>query len=515
MVKSLFLLLFLAFASLHLFAQNNKASTANAVYSKLVEAFGDGRKPPVLKFVDYKNMRDSVVAAFIPGDAPSIVIDELAYDVCMSFGKDSANALACIIGHELSHYYLKHDWCSNFSKRLSHISLAADLYKSDQAEQLSKESEADYYGFFYGSIAGFKAFDVAPDLLKKIYAVYKLNPNLKGYPTLNKRVEAAIQSKALVLRRLPVFNAGLCLYDIGEFELAFECFNNLLTDFTSRENYNNAAVCKLQSALLLFEPYEMPFCFPFELDYESRIFSSTTRYGTLDRSTERKQLLMDAKKLLEESIRKDASYTKAKINLAICYILLNNLNMALGIAQEFDDSMAGERSVITAIVTAKNGDLKGALNELNSLDNSRLAHVVNSNKKVFETSLQYNLSIGSDELGYQLKKLGRVSSIYITNSLNPNDIVCFDSTSKSLVNSYDSIPFPSSTLYFIKGDRNYSRVTRVKSRLSDRDYYIYKPSSLDVCKIEKQNVHLHIDKAGSFNQTFSARHSEFIVSIRR
>ena len=346
---------------------NYKENTARSVYDELINAFADGRTAPELKFILNKDIKDSIIAAFVPGDAPTIELEELAYDVCATFGKDSLNALACILGHELSHYYLRHDWCSNFSKRLSHISIATDLNKIDKQEQLKKETEADYNGFYYGNVAGYKTFDLAPNLLRKLYSTYRLNSNLKGYPTLEQRVEAARQSKIMVLRRLPVFEAGTYLYAIGEYDMAFDCFNNLLSDFTSRENYNNAAVCKMQMALKLFEPYEMPFHFPFELDYETRITGSSNRSGAPRTEEKRKAYLADARKLLDESIRRDPNYSKAKINLAICYVMLDNPDMASGILKEIALDTTIERRILSSIIMAKKGHFTEALIELSAI----------------------------------------------------------------------------------------------------------------------------------------------------
>ena len=389
-------------------AQSYKEKNAKAVYNKLIEAFGDGRKAPELKFLTYKSIKDSIVAAYVPGDVPVIEIEEIAYDVCAGFGKDSLNALACVLGHELAHYYLKHDWCSNFSKRLSHIGIDADLNKIDKQEQLKKESEADYHGFYFGNVAGFRTFDVAPSLLRKLYATYKLSPNLKGYPSLDQRIEAATQSKVMVLRRLPVFEAGTYLYEIGEYELAFDCFNNLISDFTSRENYNNAAVCKLQMALRLFEPYKMPFCFPFEIDYDTRILSGNNRSGAVDNETVRKALLDDAKKLLEESIRKDAEYLNAKVNLAICYIMLDNVDMAAGIIKEINSNSNSAKDIVSAIILAKRGGLPKALENLNLIKTSSgYTKIIANNIMLFSMADSLHLKIDDEELGYQIRKRGR------------------------------------------------------------------------------------------------------------
>jgi tetratricopeptide (TPR) repeat protein len=471
-------------------ASGYKEKTSRIVYNELINAFGDGRKAPELRFLNYRSIKDSIVAAYVPGDVPFIEIEEIAYDVCSSFGKDSLNALACVLGHELAHYYLKHDWCSNFSKRLSHISIAADLNKIDKQEQLKKESEADYNGFYFGSIAGYKTFDIAPLLLRKLYSTYKLNTNLRGYPTLDQRVEAATQSKAMVLRRLPVFEAGTCLYEIGEYELAFDCFNNLVSDFTSRENYNNAAVCKLQMALPLFELPEMPFCFPFEIDYETRISSGSNRSGSLQTEQQRKTFLTEAKKLLEESIRRDPAYNKAKINLAICYVMLDNADMASGIIKEMESDSSAEKNILTAIVSAKRGDLVGALQTLSliNLDSSN-TNLLSNNKYLFELAVNQKLRIGDDELGYQLRKSWNFNTIRILdNGIHREEVSCLDSSAKSVKVITDSLNVSTGTrLFFLKGNENYSHGLLLKPASGDYAIYLYFISYLNDCLIPKKN----------------------------
>lgn len=476
-------------------AGNHKYQTVKVVYNALVNAFGDGRTAPELKFITTKDMKDSVVAAYVPGDIPVIEFEELAYDVCSSFGKDSLNALACVLGHELSHYYLKHDWCSSFSKRLSRIAIAADLNKIDRQDQLKKETEADYNGFYFGNVAGYKTFDIAPELLKKLYTAYRLNPNLKGYPTLDQRVEAAKQSKVMVLRRLPVFEAGIYLYAIGEYEMAFDCFNNLLSDFTSRENYNNAAVCKMQMALPLFENYEMPYCFPFELDYESRINAGNNRSGTpADNEEKRKGYLLQAKILLEESIRKDPQYNQAKINLAICYIMLGNLDMSSGILKDMGNDTSSDRKILASICLAAKGDFAKGLQELNSIATSPKSVIIVNNKTLFRLASEKSLKIGDDELGYQLRKMPHQFSEnpeYKENSY----YACFDSTSKSINIKRDSIRISSGDiLYLLRGDKNYEKGVLIQKPSLGYSIFLYVIGNKNLCnEIKSHFILFHSD----------------------
>jgi len=473
---------------------NYKYRIAKSVYDELVNAFGDGRTAPEFKFIPNKEMKDSIVAAYVPGDAPVIELEELAYDVCTFFGKDSLNALACVLGHELAHYYLKHAWCSDFSNRLSHISIAAELNKVDKKEQLMKETEADYSGFYFGKVAGYKTFDIAPNLLRKLYTAYKLNPNLKGYPTLEQRVEAARQSKVLVLRRLPVFEAGTGLYKIGEYEMAFDCFNNLLADFTSRENYNNAAVCKMQIALNLFEPYEMPFCFPFELDYESRIASSSNRSGVpIENSERRKAYLSDAKKLLEESIRKDPNYIKAKLNLTICYVMLDNPDMAMGILKEIGSSdTSWSFKIMESICLSKKGEESKALVLANNITiDSTSKKIVTNNKLLFQLLADKKLRIGDDETGYQLRKLMATNSVHPEENANKENrgiIQCLKEKGKKLTIRNDSIQV-SSNMYItvLKGNEEFDGAIICRNYSGDKQVRFFLFNNLNFCGLQNDD----------------------------
>ena len=427
----------------------------------------------------------------MPGDFPLIELEELAYDVCTSFGKDSLNALACVLGHELAHYYLKHDWCSNFSKRLSHISIAADLNKIDRQEQLKRETEADYNGFYYGNLAGFRTFDIAPDLLKKLYSAYKLNAHLKGYPTLDQRVEAARQSKLMVLRRLPIFEAGECLYQIGDYKMAFDCFNNLLSDFTSRENYNNAAICKMQMALNLFEPYELPFCFPFELDYDSRIASSSNRSGVLsDNSEKRNAYLADARKLLEESIRKDPNYFKAKLNLSLCCIMLNNPDMALGILKDIGQvDTTWTTKIIEAICYSKKGDASKALLLANYITiDSTNEKIVGNNKLLFQLTSDGKLKIGDDETGYQLRKLREGNALPLEeNTIKESKTIvqCLKEKKKHLTIRNDSIKISGDMhIIVLQGNEEFKEAIICRNYSGDKQIGFYLINNLNVCDLQ-------------------------------
>jgi tetratricopeptide (TPR) repeat protein len=295
----------------------------------------------------------------------------------------------------------------------------------------------------------------------------------------------------MVLRKLPVFEAGTYLYQIGEYEMAFDCFNNLLSDFTSRENYNNAAVCKMQMALNLFQPYEMPFCFPFELDYESRIANGSNRSGIpTENGEKRESYLSDAKKLLEESIRKDPNYSKAKINLAICYIMLDNIDMASGILKEIESDSAIEKKVLNAICTAKKNNFTLALKELSEIipDSGRYGLVAN-NKALFKLASEKKLNLGDDELGYQLQN----SEIFIPNSsivINKPEnnalFECYNSTGRIINTISDSIRVSKDVeIFILKANQNYDNILLIKNVSNNHSISLFFISNSNACNKAK------------------------------
>lgn len=97
-----------------------KLSVAQKVFDDLLRARGDFRlqKPTLIV-----NRKEGDVASFIP-DKVQIILDEKAYDVCVSFGKDSLNALAALLAHELIHYYENHDWNRHFARENENLETA-------------------------------------------------------------------------------------------------------------------------------------------------------------------------------------------------------------------------------------------------------------------------------------------------------------------------------------------------------------------------------------------------------
>src|ERR1035437_2773020 len=181
-----------------------KYDVSKKVFDAIVSAYGRSITPPVFEIRQKNYPGKKQILMYYPGEQPKIIMDEDVYDLCVRLGSDSLNALAAMLGHELAHHYEKHNWCSSFAYLLDEKDdLKQKLSKMTKEEKLRLEAEADYFGGFYGYVAGFPTFDVSAKLLDKIYAYYKLPDNLKGYPSKDERKQIASKS----LKELEQFQA--------------------------------------------------------------------------------------------------------------------------------------------------------------------------------------------------------------------------------------------------------------------------------------------------------------------
>ena len=158
-----------------------KFAITASVVKKVAEAFADPRPHPRLEMISNKD-HTKKVAVVKPYPVPVLIIDEKIYDLCVSFGADSLNALASIVGHELAHFYRDHhaiDGFAGFTETEETVETSAWISANRKA---SLEAEADYFGTYYAFQAGFDPFDVLPKVLLKIYQEYEFPDQLEGYP---------------------------------------------------------------------------------------------------------------------------------------------------------------------------------------------------------------------------------------------------------------------------------------------------------------------------------------------
>ncbi len=312
-----------------------KLKTVREVLSQLKNAKGDFRsRRPTLRFV-----KDSGGGPAIAYPKQGLIVfEEKAYNICAGFGKDSLNALANILAHELVHCYEKHDWEDYFA----HESKGFGMDVGVKDEALEDEVQADYLGGFLCYQAGFTTFGIAPKFLEKVYETYNLtDEKLSRYPKLQERQAMADQSEQKLKDLLDLFEMGNFLAALELYDDALEYYLKVLEDFQSREVYNNVGVLSTLSAMKLFAPTENKFAFPIELDVRSRL--NGTRGDNNKELREAK--LMEALDYFEKARQYDAFYPIAHLNEG-CALALLGLSQKENAELEWEDAaVAANRAI--------------------------------------------------------------------------------------------------------------------------------------------------------------------------
>ena len=178
-----------------------------------------------------KQSKLQVTAQFVGGNPNLIYVDEKLYDLCTKFGKDSTDALACVVGHELAHYSQNHQITDGFYAGLM-FGFSGRIFKTNSVEQKIRiEAEADYFGLLQAYLAGYNAYEILPKVLEKIYEEYKLPEHLKGYPSKKERIGAAEKTANEIRQLIPVFVAGRVLLLSRNYAEAALCFEHIATKF--------------------------------------------------------------------------------------------------------------------------------------------------------------------------------------------------------------------------------------------------------------------------------------------
>ncbi|MEM6379337.1 MAG: hypothetical protein AAF705_14100, partial [Bacteroidota bacterium] len=222
-------------------AKDNKSfefakNTIQKVLDDLVAAQGDKRyQQPKLVM----NNQERYVAWMNPKKV-EIGLEAKAYAICQSFGKDSLDAVAALLAHELIHYYSKHNWTKHFTKENANLTTAQLL--NQQQEGLKNETQADYLGGFLGYSAGYNTLGMMPKVLQKVYQTYNLPEQIRGYPSLLERQKIATLAMDKLTDLANVFNMATFLTVIGDYAAAKLYYQSILKDFQSRELHNNLGV---------------------------------------------------------------------------------------------------------------------------------------------------------------------------------------------------------------------------------------------------------------------------------
>lgn len=308
---------------------------AQDVFDRLVYATGSlyGSRP---KLVIVKS--DVLVAeTYSTGE---IKIGSKLVEKCRNFGRDSSNAIAHILSHELAHYYENHSWISNFTSAYANVEWSRKLNDNEQQLLPVYETQADEMGFFYSLNAGYQSWNVSSQLLDSIYVWYQLPANLPGYPPLEQRKKISTTAKEKVKALIPVFRISnyftvLGKYYPGETQYVFYessgyCLDHLVHENIKTPNVlNNLGVIYfLQAQPSFYEPMNK-LMYPMVLDIDVSSMDMSEIIGTKgltpndgELSKEALDLLERAKNAFNQALMTNKKYLAANMNIAMVHFIL-------------------------------------------------------------------------------------------------------------------------------------------------------------------------------------------------
>ncbi len=374
LTKSTFCFLLLGSASFTVCAQSllkpthYKFKHTQRVFKTLNLAFQNGMNEPDLEVVD----TDNLVLKYFSKPSPTLRLSEGVYNLCMTFGADSSNALATLLSHELVHHYERHQGHAHYDTKNT-------LSANELTQSAYYELDADTKGCFYSFLSGFDTHNIFENVLNKVYMHFKLPDKLNGYPTRQERITNIRKQSADIQGNAIVFTAGQFLYAAQNFVAATACFE-FLQRFPCGEVLNNTGASALQAALSMTNPNELPFMLPVET-------KPRNRFLVKNNWTNSKQIYVSkAINALERLQRIKPNEASTVLNLAIAYILDNKLELALA---QLEQGMAAQKKpnpnfyTLKAVVYFLKKDYDSAEDNFIKAQ-TRGAYMAEHNAKVFQ-----------------------------------------------------------------------------------------------------------------------------------
>jgi tetratricopeptide (TPR) repeat protein len=328
-----------------------KWTSVESVYKNLIVAIGDGSKiaPPI-----EPSRTESRVAYYSPS-RQTVYVEEKFLTVCATFGPDSLNALAFILGHELAHFYRNHGWASASGMGYIDAEMKADWksMKSESANRAKDESEADIFSGFYSLIAGYDAMPVAEKTLKALYKSYGIPDSIPGYPTLAQRVGIADNAMAKSRSLYVQFNVGIYCLATEKFNIASKIFTSIYNDdYAGGEILNNLAISEILQGYQILG--ESP-------TYYYPVFISTeTPLDPDSRGGEGEEHIRTGIMYLKEALKKEDNNVLLFTNLASAYAMLNEFVDAEYYVSKIEAIDASNQAAycLRGIIASKKGDKK-------------------------------------------------------------------------------------------------------------------------------------------------------------
>jgi hypothetical protein len=341
---------------------------AQKVYNDLFNAMSDTKtdKPKLLL---EKNSKE--VAIYDPKTQgyPAIILGDQFIDLVRDFGKDSSNALAHVLGHEMAHVFLHQNDISLVGSGYASVEINKKLKKIKNILRDSIfERQADEYAAFYCHIAGYKTTHVGELVLDSIYTRFKLNNKmLSKYPALEERKEIVRSSQKQMSVLKQMFDDGLLALVDGNYEMARAFFRTINKErFKSKEIFNNLGITFLMDAIDDLDTLEFPYSFPVQIDMITKLDEGNLRSISSDTKEKLEEALLNFNNAAGQN-----DYSLVWINKAVTEFLLSNyqdMEFSLQVAEKSSDQQLLEAArILRSIYMHKMGQVEDATIELKKL----------------------------------------------------------------------------------------------------------------------------------------------------
>jgi hypothetical protein len=389
----LFLMMFMALS-----CYADEASTRK-VFNKLVIVIGNSSIPK--PSLSVRNNEMLVAKTFSSGE---VLIGEQFIRNCSRFGADSINAIACVLSHELVHYYMKHFWAQKFGSAYVDSEWGQKISADEEGKKFLElyETQADQLGFYYAFSAGYKTWKLAEPLLDSVYQWYKLRQDLEGYPSLAQRKVLAQTSAAKFAELIPVFEMSNCLKVISATCLGDR--QNALLDYSSfgyehlmssnihtAEMYNNVAVAKILKAQKYSSSIFAGLQLPVVLDQSSMMYEASGTRGD-DEQEKFIALMNEALESVDKALRLDENYWPASVNKGLILLGLEKYGTC---EDELDSKALKAASKNNKWIASVISEIKGIL-YYSKGDSVRSREMFASARKLGSKSAQVNELIMMD-----------------------------------------------------------------------------------------------------------------------
>ena len=442
------------------------------VYYNISAAMGFTADPPDLKLIP----QDNGMVAYINYDLNAICIEQHALDLCLSMEGKQEAAIALLLGHELAHFYFKHEFGSKFAASYSWKSIS-QFDTTFKLINTMHEEQADSMGGVFSFLAGYNTSGIADALLPLIYSSYHFPDSLDGYPVLSKRIETSKNNDKILGRFIKVFETANFMLLTHHYEDAQNLYEFLIRQgFNSREIYNNLGLAYVFD-MLLNTDMSIKYKYPLEIDMETRSFNSKNIFeDRLDLAIKR----------FEQAIKFDPAYHTAYLNLACTYSLLNKLKdadfyleKALDVCRKNKADSSGIY-ILSGILSDQKADKKMARKYLGSsfLAANPIAqfdlNVINNKAQAEQSDLSSqparqtkNETIDGINIYETLTKISvqtvRAGDLNIKYQANPGSILYYFQSKSS-----------SRTIIFLKTDDTYSGTTLMGNKKGENRSIIEK-----------------------------------------